>query len=191
MDLKDYIRDIPDFPEPGIIFKDITPLLANPEAFDHAVAQLAGKCGDADFDAIVAVESRGFIFGAPLARELGKPLVPVRKAGKLPADTHAVEYDLEYGSNVLEIHSDGIAPGQRALVIDDLLAIGGTLSAARTSRGGLWRRGCPPRSGHRAIFPAGSQSPEGARPGIPHTVLEEVRHGRPDNHRQRRHSSGA
>ena len=130
MDLKDYIRDIPDFPEPGIIFKDITPLLASPEAFDHAVGQLASKCSDADFDAIVAVESRGFIFGAPLARELGKPLVPVRKAGKLPSDTHAVEYDLEYGSNVLEIHSDGIAPGQRALVIDDLLAIGGTLSAA-------------------------------------------------------------
>ena len=130
MDLKDYIRDIPDFPEPGIIFKDITPLLANPEAFDHAVRQLASKCVDADFDAIVAVESRGFIFGAPLARELGKPLVPVRKAGKLPSHTHAVEYDLEYGSNVLEIHSDGMAPGQRALVIDDLLAIGGTLSAA-------------------------------------------------------------
>lgn len=130
MDLKDYIRDIPDFPEPGIIFKDITPLLANPEAFDHSVGQLARRCGDVEFDAIVAVESRGFIFGAPLARELGKPLVPVRKAGKLPADTHAVEYDLEYGSNVLEIHSDGIARGQRALVIDDLLAIGGTLTAA-------------------------------------------------------------
>ena len=130
MDLKDYIRDIPDFPEPGIIFRDITPLLANPQAFDYALGQLACKCGDADFDAIVAVESRGFIFGAPLARQLGKPLVPVRKAGKLPADTHSVEYDLEYGSNTLEIHSDGIAPGQRALVVDDLLAIGGTLSAA-------------------------------------------------------------
>ena len=130
MNLRDYIRDIPDFPQPGIVFKDITPLLANPKAFDHAVSQLGSMCGDANFDAIVAVESRGFIFGAPLARELGKPLVPVRKAGKLPADTYAVEYDLEYGSNVLEIHSDGIVPGQRALVIDDLLAIGGTLSAA-------------------------------------------------------------
>lgn len=130
MNLKDYIRDIPDFPEPGIIFKDITPLLADPRAFDHAVSQLARDCRDVDFDVIVAVESRGFIFGAPLARELGKPLVPVRKAGKLPADTHAVEYDLEYGSNILEIHRDGISPGQRALVIDDLLAIGGTLSAA-------------------------------------------------------------
>ena len=130
MDLKDYIRDIPDFPQPGIIFKDITPLLASPEAFNHAVSLLAKKCRDADFDTIVAVESRGFIFGAPLARELGKPLVPVRKAGKLPADTYSVEYALEYGSNMMEIHTDGIAPGQRALVIDDLLAIGGTLSAA-------------------------------------------------------------
>jgi len=130
MDLRDYIRDIPDFPQPGIIFKDITPLLASPEAFRHSVEQLVDKCGDSDFDVVVAVESRGFIFGAPLARELGKPLVPVRKAGKLPADTHSAEYDLEYGSNVLEIHSDGISPGQRALIIDDLLAIGGTLSAA-------------------------------------------------------------
>ena len=130
MDLKDYIRDIPDFPEPGIIFKDITPLLASPAAFDHSIGQLVESCGGTDFDAIVAVESRGFIFGAPLARELNKPLIPVRKAGKLPGDTHSVEYDLEYGSNVLEIHSDGILPGQRALVIDDLLAIGGTLSAA-------------------------------------------------------------
>ena len=130
MDLKDYIRDIPDFPEPGIIFKDITPLLADPHAFNDAIGQLAKQCGDTVFDTVVAVESRGFIFGAPLARELGKPLVPVRKAGKLPSNTYSVEYDLEYGSNVLEIHADGIVPGQRALVIDDLLAIGGTLSAA-------------------------------------------------------------
>ena len=130
MDLKDYIRDIPDFPEPGIIFKDISPLLGTPKAFDYAVQQLVKRCGETDFDTVVAVESRGFIFGAPLARELKKPLVPVRKAGKLPADTHSVEYDLEYGSNVLEIHTDAIAPGQRALIIDDLLGIGGTLSAA-------------------------------------------------------------
>ena len=129
MDLRHYIRDVPDFPEPGIIFKDITPLLSEPAAFDFAVTRLARECGT-DPDVVVAVESRGFIFGAPLARELGKPLVPVRKAGKLPGDTHSVEYDLEYGSNVLEIHSDGIVPGQRALVIDDVLAIGGTLSAA-------------------------------------------------------------
>jgi adenine phosphoribosyltransferase len=130
MNLKDYIRDIPDFPEPGILFRDITPLLANPAAFNYAVAQLAEHCSEPDFDVVVAVESRGFIFGAPLARELGKPLIPVRKAGKLPAERHAVEYDLEYGSNVLEIHADAIQQGQRALIVDDLLAIGGTLSAA-------------------------------------------------------------
>ena len=130
MDLKEYIRDIPDFPEPGILFRDITPLLANPAAFDHTVARLAEICREPDFDVVVAVESRGFIFGAPLARELGKPLVPVRKSGKLPYDTHSVEYDLEYGSNILEIHTDSIKAGQRALVVDDLLAIGGTLAAA-------------------------------------------------------------
>ena len=130
MNLKDYIRDIPDFPEPGILFRDITPLLANPVAFNYAVAQLAEQCSEPDFDVVVAIESRGFIFGAPLARELGKPLIPVRKAGKLPAERHAVEYDLEYGSNVLEIHTDAIQQGQRALIVDDLLAIGGTLSAA-------------------------------------------------------------
>lgn len=130
MNLKDYIRDIPDFPQPGILFRDITPLLANPAAFNYAVAQLAEQCSEPDFDVVVAIESRGFIFGAPLARELGKPLIPVRKAGKLPAERHSVEYDLEYGSNVLEIHTDAIQQGQRALIVDDLLAIGGTLSAA-------------------------------------------------------------
>ena len=130
MNLKDYIRDIPDFPQPGILFRDITPLLASPTAFDQAVAGLVAACREPDFDIVVAVESRGFIFGAPLARELGKPLAPVRKAGKLPADTHSVAYELEYGSNILEIHTDAIAPGQRALIVDDLLAVGGTLSAA-------------------------------------------------------------
>ena len=130
MNLKDYIRDIPDFPDPGILFRDITPLLANPAAFNYALAQLAEQCSEPDFDVVVAIESRGFIFGAPLARELGKPLIPVRKAGKLPAERHSVEYDLEYGSNVLEIHTDAIQQGQRALIVDDLLAIGGTLSAA-------------------------------------------------------------
>ena len=130
MNLKDYIRDVPDFPESGILFRDITPLLADPDAFNFAVAQLAEQCSEPDFDVVVAIESRGFIFGAPLARELGKPLIPVRKAGKLPAERHSVEYDLEYGSNVLEIHTDAIQQGQRALIVDDLLAIGGTLSAA-------------------------------------------------------------
>ncbi len=130
MNLKEFIRDIPDFPEPGILFRDITPLLASPAAFDYAIEKLAEQCREPDFDIVVAVESRGFIFGAPLARQLGKPLAPVRKAGKLPANTFSVEYDLEYGSNVLEIHTDAIAPGQRTLIVDDLLAIGGTLAAA-------------------------------------------------------------
>ena len=130
MNLKDYIRDIPDFPEPGILFRDITPLLASPAAFDHTIARLVEECREPDFDVVVAVESRGFIFGAPLARELGKPLVPVRKPGKLPFHRHSVEYDLEYGSNTLEIHRDAIETGQRVLIVDDLLAIGGTLSAA-------------------------------------------------------------
>lgn len=130
MNLKDYIRDIPDFPHPGILFRDITPLLACPPAFDGAVARLAELCRTPDFDLVVAVESRGFLFGAPLARQLGKPLIPVRKEGKLPYHTFSADYDLEYGSNVLEIHADAIAPGQRALLVDDLLAIGGTLEAA-------------------------------------------------------------
>ena len=130
MELKDYIRDIPDFPETGILFRDITPLLADPGAFQYTVDELVARCADLEFDVVVAVESRGFLFAAPLALALSKPLVIVRKPGKLPADTHSIEYDLEYGSNVLEIHSDAIANGQRAIVVDDLLAIGGTLRAA-------------------------------------------------------------
>ncbi len=129
VELKSYIRDVPDFPEPGILFKDITPLLQEPAAFTHAVDCLKGRFAAGDFDVIVAVESRGFLFGAPLAYRMGKPLVPVRKPGKLPSDTHSTEYTLEYGSNTMEIHADGVLPGQRALLLDDLLATGGTLAA--------------------------------------------------------------
>ena len=129
MDLKQYIRDVPDFPEPGILFKDITPILQNTEAFDYVIQQLQERFEGEELDAIVAVESRGFLFGAPLAHRMGKPLVPVRKAGKLPASTHTAEYTLEYGSNVMEIHTDGIWEGQKVLLIDDLLATGGTLGA--------------------------------------------------------------
>jgi adenine phosphoribosyltransferase len=129
MDLKDYIRDVPDFPEPGIIFKDITPLLGDVKAFDHTIAQLVERYKDADFDVIVPVESRGFLFGAPLARELAKGIVPVRKPGKLPAETLSTNYELEYGANTMEIHVDGVKKGQKALIIDDLLATGGTLAA--------------------------------------------------------------
>ncbi len=129
MDLKEYIRDVPDFPEPGILFKDITPLLGDVKAFDYAISQLVNHYRDADFDAVVPIESRGFLFGAPLAHKLGKFIVPVRKPGKLPAATYSTEYSLEYGSNTLEIHVDGVREGQKVLIIDDLLATGGSLAA--------------------------------------------------------------
>ena len=130
MDLKDYIRDVPDFPEPGILFKDITPLLGDAKAFDHTISQLMEHYKDSDFDAIIPVESRGFLFGAPLAHALGKAIVPVRKPGKLPAATLSADYELEYGTNTLEIHADSLKKGQKALIIDDLLATGGTLAAS-------------------------------------------------------------
>jgi adenine phosphoribosyltransferase len=130
LELKDYIRDVPDFPEPGILFKDITPMLANPQAFGLAIDSLEGLFKGVDFDAIVAVESRGFLFGAPLADRLKKPMIPVRKPGKLPAATHATDYALEYGTNTMEIHVDGISKNDKVLLLDDLLATGGTLAAA-------------------------------------------------------------
>jgi adenine phosphoribosyltransferase len=129
MELKSFIRDIPDFPEPGILFRDITPMLQNPLAFASAVDQLGEQFNPSEIDVIVPVESRGFLFGAPLAYRMGKPLVPVRKPGKLPFPTHSTDYSLEYGSNTMEIHVDGITQGQRVLILDDLLATGGTLAA--------------------------------------------------------------
>jgi adenine phosphoribosyltransferase len=124
------IRIIPDFPQPGILFRDITPLLADPAAFALAQALLLERAQAFAPDAIVAVEARGFLFGAPLALDLGVPLVPVRKPGKLPGDTHSVDYGLEYGTDRLEIHSDALVRGARVLLVDDLLATGGTVRAA-------------------------------------------------------------
>jgi adenine phosphoribosyltransferase len=129
VDLKKYIRDVPDFPQPGILFRDISPLLAAPSAFVACIQQLADQFRDQNVDAIVAVEARGFIFAAPLALELGASFVPVRKPGKLPCATDKVEYELEYGTDTIEIHRDAIKPGQRVLVVDDLLATGGTVAA--------------------------------------------------------------
>ncbi len=129
IDLKKYIRDIPDFPKPGILFKDITPLLATPEAFRQAIRLLADHYRDEPLDAIVAAEARGFIFAAPLAIELETSFVPIRKPHKLPFDTHAFHYELEYGTDTLEIHIDGVSEGQKVLVVDDLLATGGTVQA--------------------------------------------------------------
>ncbi len=124
--LKGYIRDVPDYPQPGILFRDITPLLQHAQALRFAIDQMAERYRDAAIDAVVGIESRGFIFGTPLAYLLNVGFVPVRKQGKLPADTITIQYDLEYGSNVLEIHTDGLRPGQCVLIVDDLLATGGT-----------------------------------------------------------------
>lgn len=126
--LREKIRDIPDFPQPGILFRDITPLLADAVAFRMAVHGLAA--GFEGVDAVVAIESRGFILGAPVAYELGVGLVPVRKVGRLPAATERESYDLEYGTNTVEVHRDALVPGQRVLIVDDLLATGGTVRAA-------------------------------------------------------------
>jgi adenine phosphoribosyltransferase len=131
MDLKSLIRDIPDFPKPGIVFRDITTLLRDPQGLRYTIDFLAEKCIDAGIkaDYIVGMESRGFIFGTPLAYKLGLGFIPVRKPGKLPAAIHSVEYELEYGTDCLEIHQDALHPNSRVLIVDDLIATGGTASA--------------------------------------------------------------
>jgi adenine phosphoribosyltransferase len=130
MDLKTLIRDIPDFPQPGILFRDITTLLQNPEAFGFVIDKLTNLYGGESIDYVAGIESRGFIFGTPLAHRLSAGFVPIRKPGKLPAAIHSVEYDLEYGKDCLEIHQDAFPAGSRVLLVDDLLATGGTAAAA-------------------------------------------------------------
>ena len=129
MDLAQYIRDIPDFPKPGILFKDITPLLAEPRAFQHAIDLLADHYRVRRVDAVAAAEARGFLFAAPLALALQRPLVPLRKPGKLPYRTYSLKYELEYGSAELHMHIDGVSEGAQVLLVDDLLATGGTMRA--------------------------------------------------------------
>jgi len=126
-DLRARIREVPDFPKPGILFYDITTLLREPAAFAEVIDRMADAVKEERIDLVVGMESRGFIFAAPLAYKLGAGFVPVRKLGKLPAETIEVEYDLEYGTATLEIHRDAITPGQRVLIVDDLLATGGTV----------------------------------------------------------------
>ena len=128
--LKEHIRDVPDFPKPGIVFKDITPLLQNHEAFDRIIRSFVERYEGKGVDAVVGIESRGFLFGAPLAHQLGASFVPVRKKGKLPYKTVDISYDLEYGSATIEMHTDAIRKGQKVVVVDDLLATGGTAGAA-------------------------------------------------------------
>lgn len=130
IDLRDYIRDVPDFPKPGIMFKDITPLLGAPEAFNATIDHLSKPFEGERALKIAAIESRGFIFGAAVAKHLGVGFVPIRKPGKLPWKTHRSEYALEYGTDALEIHEDAVGPGDRVIVVDDVLATGGTASAA-------------------------------------------------------------
>jgi adenine phosphoribosyltransferase len=129
-DLKQKIRNVQDFPKPGIGFKDITTLIKDATAFKQSIDTIANQYNPADIDVIVGIESRGFIFGAALAHKWGKGFVPVRKPGKLPAESIREEYQLEYGSDAVEIHKDAISPGQHVLIIDDLLATGGTVAAA-------------------------------------------------------------
>jgi adenine phosphoribosyltransferase len=127
--LKEHIRDIPDFPKPGVVFKDITPLLGNIEAFRYSVDALSEHFAGGHADKVLGIEARGFILAAPIAYRLGAGFVPVRKAGKLPWDIEKQEYELEYGTDLLEVHRDGVEAGQRVLVIDDVIATGGTASA--------------------------------------------------------------
>lgn len=132
MDLKAQIREIPDFPKPGILFRDITTLLANPAALRYTIDCLAEQCAELAPNYIAGIESRGFIFGMPLAYAMGVGFAPVRKPGKLPAAIHSAEYALEYGSDCLELHQDAFHPGSRVLIVDDLIATGGTASATAT-----------------------------------------------------------
>ena len=127
--IEEYVRSIPDFPEPGIIFRDVTSILQDADGLHLAIDLMQEKLKDVDFDVVVGPESRGFIFGAPIAYNLNKGFIPVRKKGKLPAETIEEDYDLEYGKATLEIHKDSIKPGQKVVIIDDLIATGGTLQA--------------------------------------------------------------
>lgn len=127
--LEDYVRTIPDFPEKGIMFRDITTILQDKDGLRMAVDQMAATLADIDFDVVLGPESRGFIFGMPIAYNMHKAFVPVRKKGKLPAETVSVDYDLEYGKATLEIHKDAIKPGDKVVIVDDLIATGGTMEA--------------------------------------------------------------
>lgn len=129
LDLRQFVRDVPDFPKMGILFRDISPLLQNPEAFEETLEQIAVQWSG-KVDAIAALEARGFIFGAPLAKMLRRPFIPIRKKGKLPGATLSQTYELEYGTDTIEIHADALMPGSRTLVVDDLLATGGTARGA-------------------------------------------------------------
>jgi len=144
MDLTQHIRTVPNFPKPGILFRDITPLLAHPQAFHEAIHRLALRYRREGITAVAAAEARGFIFAAPLALELNAAFIPIRKPGKLPFETHSFHYELEYGSDTLQVHTDAYRPGDRVLLVDDLLATGGTMKACAelAQRSGAIVAGC-------------------------------------------------
>ena len=156
-ELRAKIREIPDFPKPGILFYDITTLLKDPAAYRESIDLMLEPYKDEQVDIVVGMESRGFIFSAPMAYELNAGLVPVRKLGKLPAETITVEYALEYGSNTLEIHRDAIQPGQKVLIVDDLLATGGDGQGHDRARRA-------PEGRHRSRVPRRARLPQGPRP---------------------------
>lgn len=174
LDLKQFIRDIPDFPKPGILFRDITPLLADPAAFGETIRRMAEPYRNSRIDAVVAAEARGFIFAAPLALQLNAGFVPVRKPGKLPSQTHSFRYELEYGSDTLEMHVDGVSEGQRVLVVDDLLATGGTVGACckLLEQTGANVIGC--------VFAIELTALGGAQSIAPHEVYSVIRYGKAD-----------
>lgn len=140
--LEEYVRSIPDFRNPGIIFRDITSILQDADGLKLAIDSMQKCLDDVEFDVVVGTESRGFIFGVPIAYNLHKPFVPVRKKGKLPCETISQSYDLEYGSATIEMHKDSIKPGQKVVIVDDLIATGGTVEAAIKMGRGSGRRGC-------------------------------------------------
>lgn len=127
--IEEYVRTIPDFPEPGIMFRDVTSVIQDPDGLKLAIDSMIQLLDGVDFDVVVGAESRGFIFGAPIAYALGKAFVPIRKKGKLPCETISADYELEYGHATIEMHKDAILPGQRVVVVDDLIATGGTIEA--------------------------------------------------------------
>jgi len=130
MNIKEFIREIPDFPKEGILFKDITPILQNPKTYKYVINKMVDYYSNYDIDYVAAIEARGFLFGPQIAMKLDRGFIPIRKPGKLPAEVISAEYDLEYGTNTIEIHKDAIKPGDKVLLIDDLLATGGTTKAA-------------------------------------------------------------
>ena len=127
--LEEYVRSIPDFPEPGIVFRDVTSILQDKDGLRMAIDQMQNLLTDLDFDVVAGPESRGFIFGVPIAYNLNKPFIPIRKKGKLPCETISMDYDLEYGKATIEMHKDAIKPGQKVVIVDDLIATGGTIEA--------------------------------------------------------------